>query len=237
MNSGIYKITCNATNKMYIGSSINIQIRVGKHKKQLCKNTHHNKYLQNAWNKYGEENFKFETIETVVKETEELSNLLEARENYWISYYNSSNNEIGFNLYQYARKPLGYKYSKEIIQKRIERNKKYGTFWMGKKHTEETKRKISIGNKNKTLTDQTKNKLRLSKIGTKSAIETKEKISNATKGINNPRAILNEEQVIQIRKMYKEKNMTIIEICKLFNVGWSAISNIVKYKSWRHLNG
>jgi hypothetical protein len=54
---------------------------------------------------------------------------------------------------------------------------------------------------------------------------------------SNPRAILNEEQVIQIRKMYKEKNMTIIEICKLFNVGWSAISNIVKYKSWRHLNG
>ena len=66
MNSnkcGVYKITCLVTNKVYIGSSNNISKRFGDHRWQLRNNKHANCYLQNAWNKYGEESFVFEILE------------------------------------------------------------------------------------------------------------------------------------------------------------------------------
>ena len=62
---GIYKIECIANNKVYIGQSINIKRRLYDHKTRLRKGTHKNKHLQNAWNKYGEDNFTFETFNIV----------------------------------------------------------------------------------------------------------------------------------------------------------------------------
>lgn len=47
---GIYKIIIN--NKVYIGSSFNIQKRLIQHKSDLKNNRHDNQYLQNAYNKY-----------------------------------------------------------------------------------------------------------------------------------------------------------------------------------------
>lgn len=78
---GIYGIINLINDKKYIGSSINIRHRFITHKCYLRKNIHSNKHLQSAWNKYGEENFKFELIE----ECEE-DKLIE-REQYWIDYY------------------------------------------------------------------------------------------------------------------------------------------------------
>ena len=51
LESGIYKIT-NLTNGMvYIGSSINIEIRLKHHFRELKNNRHKNRHLQNAFNK------------------------------------------------------------------------------------------------------------------------------------------------------------------------------------------
>lgn len=60
---GVYKITCLCNGKIYIGSSNNIFKRWEHHRWALRHNEHNNKYLQNAWNKYGEENFRFEIVE------------------------------------------------------------------------------------------------------------------------------------------------------------------------------
>ena len=46
----------------YIGQSINIKNRWNLHKQQFRKQTHSSRYFQRAWNKYGEENFKFEVL-------------------------------------------------------------------------------------------------------------------------------------------------------------------------------
>lgn len=62
---GIYGIISKSFPKIYIGSSNNIAARIKKHKSQLIKNNHHCKYLQNAWNKYGEADFIFIIIEKV----------------------------------------------------------------------------------------------------------------------------------------------------------------------------
>lgn len=60
---GVYKITNIVNWKFYIGSSKDIEHRWRQHKNQLNENQHGNLYLQNAWNKYGGANFKFEIIE------------------------------------------------------------------------------------------------------------------------------------------------------------------------------
>lgn len=66
--SGIYKIINKTNGKYYIGSSSNIIHRWIEHKCYLRKNKHVNNYLQNSWNKYGEDNFEFVIIEKVPKE-------------------------------------------------------------------------------------------------------------------------------------------------------------------------
>lgn len=61
--TGIYCIKNLITLQVYIGISIDIQKRWVQHKRNLNKNQHCNTKLQNAWNKYGEDNFAFEVLE------------------------------------------------------------------------------------------------------------------------------------------------------------------------------
>lgn len=60
---GIYQITNLVNGYFYIGSSLDIASRFGNHRHTLRKNNHNNPKLQNAWNKYGEQNFSFDIIE------------------------------------------------------------------------------------------------------------------------------------------------------------------------------
>lgn len=59
--SGIYIIKCN--NKAYIGSTIELYGRLAVHISHLRKNKHHSKFMQRAFNKYGEEAFTIEILE------------------------------------------------------------------------------------------------------------------------------------------------------------------------------
>lgn len=88
---GIYQIRNNISEKAYIGLSSDIENRFVRHKMMLNNNSHRNKYLQFAFNKYGESSFKFEILE----ECEEQ--LLSDREKHWISEKKSCNNKYGYN--------------------------------------------------------------------------------------------------------------------------------------------
>ena len=61
----IYRITNMSNGNYYIGSAESFARREWQHKYDLKKGTHKNPRLQAAWNKYGEEMFVFEIIETV----------------------------------------------------------------------------------------------------------------------------------------------------------------------------
>lgn len=87
--TGIYKITCLANNKCYIGQSVAIKRRWNEHQKALSKGTHYNTYLQNAYNKYGKDNFIYEILEQCPKEK------LNEREQFYIQLFNSFKD--GFN--------------------------------------------------------------------------------------------------------------------------------------------
>lgn len=163
-------------NKKYVGQSDNIKRRWKAHYRELTTNRHYSKHLQNAWNKYGENNFNFKIIEYCDIE------LLNEKESYWISYYDSYKN--GYNLTLGGNGLRGYKFSEaskikmklnhydmhgennpmfgvslydvlneeEIIKWKENLSKsqmgELNSFY-GKTHTDETKRKISIANKGK----------------------------------------------------------------------------------------
>ena len=63
MGCGIYKIENSVNNKIYIGSSIDINKRFYKHLWMLRKGIHDNIHLQNSFNQYGENSFNFSILE------------------------------------------------------------------------------------------------------------------------------------------------------------------------------
>lgn len=87
---GIYSIFNKVNNKEYIGLSTKLRRRKSIHFNRLRKNTHPNKYLQNAFNKYGEINFDFRIIEYCNIEE------LETKEIFWINYNKTIT--TGYNL-------------------------------------------------------------------------------------------------------------------------------------------
>lgn len=76
--SGIYCIENSINNKRYIGSTKSLYTRLHKHNSLLNHKKHENSYLQNAWNKYGNDKFECYVIE-FCKEEE-----LTEREQFWI---------------------------------------------------------------------------------------------------------------------------------------------------------
>ena len=94
MSCGIYKMTNKVNGKIYIGLSVNIETRMYNHYRNAFyeKDVEYNSYLSRAIRKYGQENFSYEIIE------ECSISELPIRERYWISYYNSTDRSIGYNI-------------------------------------------------------------------------------------------------------------------------------------------
>ena len=87
----IYKITNKINQKIYIGfTKLTIEERWKNHIRKA--KVFPNRYLYNAMNCYGYENFIIEEIENCD------NNILREREIYWIAYYNSTDPNIGYNL-------------------------------------------------------------------------------------------------------------------------------------------
>ncbi len=55
------------------------------------------------------------------------------------------------------------------------------------------------------------------------------------KGSNHPMAILNEEQVLQIRQLFASGGKSISELSKLFDIKYGTMWAIVSRQRWRHI--
>jgi group I intron endonuclease len=97
--SGVYQIRCIPTGKVYVGSAVNLRDRWYRHCKSLAGGKHRNRYLQSAWDKYGEQSFEFEILEYV-----DVSHLLHVEQE-WIDSTGCTDKTIGFNLYNIAGSP------------------------------------------------------------------------------------------------------------------------------------
>jgi group I intron endonuclease len=90
--SGVYQIRCIPTGKIYVGSAVDLFKRWEQHRRTLRKGEHRNRYLQHAWDKYGEKQFVFEILEFV-----DVSHLLEIEQE-WIDSTACVDKSIGFNI-------------------------------------------------------------------------------------------------------------------------------------------
>lgn len=124
---GVYSITNKLNKKIYIGSTVNLFTRLKQHLDELRHNKHGNPYLQNAFNKYGEENFEFGILEfnneiNLILQTPHKINLVRYREQYYLNtilradeYKNKVSNYfrlVGYNIRPDAFSPVGQKISR-----------------------------------------------------------------------------------------------------------------------------
>lgn len=136
---GIYKIISKTNGKSYFGSTNDFERRVHKHKCLLRKNIHDNKHLQNAWNKYGEENFEWKFVEKC-----EITVLLQ-REQYYLDEA-KTNKHLYYNINFVANKPpspLGRKWKDSSKRKFSIIKMGNGNSMFGKLHTDFTRKKMT----------------------------------------------------------------------------------------------
>ncbi len=178
--SGIYKITNIVNNIFYIGSSCDIIHRFSTHKSELRLNKHENSYLQNSWNKYGQENFIFEIIE----ECNIVS--LEEREQFWLDKTLCYKRDIGYNIQpksmhrqhsEETKRKIGIANQISQLNRAISEETKcrvYGNLKscrLGCHHSDESKKKISANHSrywsSHTMSEEHKNKIASSLTGKK----------------------------------------------------------------------
>lgn len=211
---GIYGIQNSINNKIYIGKTgMNFGDRWDNHKALLRSNKHDNRYLQNAWNKYGEENFKFIIIEDCDKNT------LNEREMYWIKFYKDKG--LSYNLHDGGDGGynLGKHLSDETKRKIGEKNREN---MLGKTHSEETKKKMRdshLGKKYKPMSEEGKQHDR----------EAQQKYC-----LEHPKK-LTKEDVVNIREERKTQCTTYAALAKKYNVTPQCISDICNYKRWKSI--
>lgn len=157
--SGIYQIRNIKNDKVYIGQSIDLDKRINNHKYHLKRNTHYNKALQNSFNKHGEDSFFFEVLEEC--NTSELDN----KECFWISLFDSTNRECGYNFESggNANKVM-HKETIEKIRKTLQiKRLGKGNPMYGKKLTDERKEQIRLVNRGRSnkLTEEDVRKIKM----------------------------------------------------------------------------
>jgi len=183
----IYLITNIENKKQYVGiTKFSLEERFSQHIKRGF-------LLTEAIQKYGEQKFSINLIEEV--ESAERAYELEQ---YYIKQYNTKVPN-GYNLTDGGDGIFGWEVSEEYRQecservKQLHKDKKVGMY--GKKHSEETKKKMSAASKGNThclgrmLSQETKQKIREKHLGKVLSEETKKKISENhydISGKNNP---------------------------------------------------
>jgi len=187
IKSGVYEILNTTNGKRYVGSAVDLPRRKHEHWKELRGNRHNNRYLQNAWNKYGEECFEFSVLEYW-----ELEFLI-SFEQWWMNMLCAE-----YNIAPVAGNSLGYKHTDEAKAKMSASamGKKYllgykpttatrekiSAALMGKPKTAETRAKMSVAQKgHKKNTKEVRAKLSASAMGRTFTDETKAKLSASLK--------------------------------------------------------
>jgi len=146
---GIYQIRNIENGKKYVGSSKDLEMRWEKHRQKLNADNHYNPYLQNAWNKYGQENFNFEILESSINNEN-----LKTKEKNYIKEFKTCDEENGYNIQkdpQGGDTLTGHPNYDELMEKWSEKNSGKKNGFYGETHEKETiefLRELSKGKNN-----------------------------------------------------------------------------------------
>ena len=147
MKNVIYRIRNVVNDKFYVGSTNDSHVRFQAHRRRLKQGKHQSPHLQAAWNKYGEDCFRFEIIEQL----DEQEGLL-AAEQVWLDKH--AGKSYCYNWATDASAPMrGRRHTPEVVEllkkaaQKVPKGEASPLY--GKKHSEEFKKKSSLTKKGK----------------------------------------------------------------------------------------
>lgn len=120
---GIYKIVNKATGTCYVGQSQRIKKRVKEHFRLLRKGIHPNPKLQNAYNKYGADEFEW-GVEAVCEDVNDLDLI----ENAFLTGEAKFVEPVFYNIADFAKAPMRNKCHSEEVRERIRKGRKAAAF-------------------------------------------------------------------------------------------------------------
>lgn len=247
----IYAIQNKINQKMYIGMTTDFKDRIEHHLWELRNNKHHSIKLQRAFNKYGEDNFKYYILEEIKEST---SNELAEKERYYIKKYDTYKN--GYNCSLGGESNKGYVPSPEVIKKLIIRNKttkpmlgKYlsqkskdkiskankgkGNGFYGKKHSEENKKKFS--EHSKKLWQEHYEEYRERLVNLNKSERRRKEVSEQMRGSHNQKSKVTEKDVIEIRKRYDNGERPRFILKDYPQLTKSGLMKICIRETWKYL--
>jgi len=168
---GVYRITNTITDRVYIGSSVDINRRIKEHSYKLSMGRHANVHLQSSWNKHGAAAFIFEPLLECSVETraEREQRFVDAYVLHDLPIYNQQASAE-------SREGFGFKHSEETKYK-------IGLAHRGKIVLESTRKKISDAAKGRVVSTKTREKLRIAGCGRKKSLATIEKYRLSRTGV------------------------------------------------------
>lgn len=247
--SAVYVITCVATGKFYVGSSVDVSKRLGRHREDLKAGGHHSRHLQRAWDGYGEVNFRFDIVEYVPPDD------IRKVEQEWIDRCRSADRNHGYNMHPKALGSHGYTVSSEVRKKMSDSHKgrslpaeqraKMGS--VGSKHpgskldewaVHTIKARVIEGEGQKALAEE----FRVSRTTvndivagrTWAHVKMEEPVPRRrTPGLH---SALRPEQVSYIKaQLACGARGTPTRLSREFGVGFSTIADIQKGRTWAHV--
>lgn len=229
---GIYRITNLKNGMSYIGKTgMNFGDRWDSHRALLRAGKHDNRYLQNAWNKYGEDSFEFAIIEAV-DDCEKL-NELEIRyiadfRDRGMSYNLHAGGDGGYNL--------GKHLSEETKRKIGEKNRAHMT---GRKASAETRAKMSSSHLARYAKWTEEDRLKHGKISAERAVgytwteESRRRFSERQQSSPNS-AKYTPDDIRSIRAK-REAGASFAELAQEYGSSPSYISAIVSRRRWANI--
>lgn len=236
--SCVYCIENIVTGKKYVGSTINYNRRITKHKIELKGGYHHNKYLQKDYNLHGLDSFRVSILEKhdtekKLRDAEQkyIDKLIEKDENYNISELSTSPCLPG------------------------KKNAMYGTvgYWKGKKMSEQARINMSKSAVGRVLSEEQKENMSKSRkgkytgennpmYGKKLTEEHKKILSDSRKGQKVTiadktktlwtRCRLTPEDIIKIHHEIKDKPITKVHESGEYDLSYGALHSIKNGYHW-----
>lgn len=203
---------------------MNFGDRWDSHKSLLRNNKHFNPYLQNAWNKYGEENFEFIVVEECVVEE------LDDKERHYIKFYREQN--LSYNLADGGEGGnfLGKHLPEETKRKIGEKNRINMT---GKKMSEETKQNMSKAQKERYNNWTDEDRQAWGKLSSEKASGYKWSEESKKKMIGNKNGATHTiDEIKEIRRLHEVENKSCREIADIFSLSYPFVYNIITYRRW-----
>jgi group I intron endonuclease len=231
----IYKVINKTNGKAYIGQTTRpLKARISAHMREARKGKRSKSAFHNAVLKHGLGSFEIEVVETC-----DTIDQLNKRERYWIATLNTISPN-GYNIEEGGKHFLMSESTKaKLRERKVSDETRQLLSQINSNRSPDWKRRISESNKGKTLNENQRRALADGRNQQRTPAELE-----WLKGETNPRALLTDDQVREIRRLYSsntskerwaQKEYTQERLARMFNVKQITISTIVTRKSWKHI--